>query len=67
MVETRAFANEQARYFEGIRQNVPKQFPQLKAIVYFDAPGNNGDWELSQAGLESFAQLLAEPYFAFHQ
>jgi Glycosyl hydrolase family 26 len=67
VVETGAPQNDQADYFNGISQDVPTQFPGLKAILYFDAPGNNGDWSLSQPGLAAFAQLLANPYFSFHQ
>ena len=65
--ETGAPQDDQADYFNGIGQSVPTQFPGLKAILYFDAPGKNGDWSLSQPGLTAFAQLLANPYFAFHQ
>ena len=53
--------------FNGIGQSVPTQFPGLKAILYFDAPGKDGDWSLSQPGLAAFAQLLANSYFSFHQ
>ena len=67
VVETGAPQNDQANYFEGIGQNVPTQFPDLKAILYFDAAGSNGDWALTQPGLTAFAQLLANPYFSFHQ
>ncbi len=67
VVETGAPQNDQANYFGGIGQSVPTQFPGLKAILYFDAAGNNGDWALSQPGLAAFAQLLANPYFSFHQ
>ncbi|MFZ1041090.1 MAG: glycosyl hydrolase [Anaerolineales bacterium] len=67
VVETGAPQNDQANYFNGIGQSVPTQFPDLKAILYFDALGNNGDWALTQPGLEAFAQLLANPYFSPHQ
>ena len=65
--ETGAPQNDQANYFEGISQSVPTQFPSLKAILYFDAPGKNGDWSLTQPGLAALGQLLASPYFSFHQ
>ncbi len=67
VVETGAPQNDQSNYLGGIGQSVPTQFPGLKAILYFDAVGNNGDWSLSQPGLAAFAQLLANPYFSFHQ
>lgn len=66
VVETGASQNDQANYFDGIGQSVPTQFPGLKAILYFDASGPNGDWSLSQPGLAAFAQLLANPYFSPH-
>ena len=67
VAETGAPPTEQAAYFNGMSQSVPTQFPALKAILYFDARGSNGDWQLSQAGLTAFAQLLANVYFSFHQ
>jgi glycosyl hydrolase family 26 len=67
VVETGAPPSDQVAYLASIGQSVPKQFPALKGIVYFDAAGNNGEWELTQPGLAAFAQLLANPYFSFHQ
>jgi len=67
VAETGAQPTEQAAYFDGIGQSVPTQFPALKAILYFDAAGPDGDWGLSPAGLAAFAQLMANPYFSFHQ
>jgi len=67
VAETGASPNDQAEFLNGIGQTVPTQFPNLKAIVYFDSKGPQGEWELTQAGLSAFAQLLASPYFSFHQ
>ena len=67
VVETGALPNDQAAYLDGIGKSVPTQFPALKAILYFDAPGPEGEWELTPAGLAAFARLLANPYFSFHQ
>ena len=67
VVETGAPPDEQAAYFNDIGQSVPAQFPSLKAILYFDAAGNNGDWALTPAGLSAFAQLLANPYFSIYE
>ena len=67
VVETGAPQNDQADYFDWDWPKRANTIPGLKAILYFDALGNNGDWSLSQPGLAAFAQLLANPYFSFHQ
>ncbi len=67
VAETGASPNDQAEFLNGIGQTVPTQFPNLKAIVYFDSKGPQGEWQLTQAGLSAFAQLLVNPYFSFHQ
>jgi hypothetical protein len=56
---------DQKEYLEGIEEVVPRDFPQIKAIVYFDAAGDI-DWRLSSyggVGMTAFARLGQIPYF----
>lgn len=63
--ETGAKPQDQVAFIRGIARDVPTKFPQIKAIVFFDAPGKRGDWSLQGAGMTAFRALAAEPYFSF--
>ena len=60
---TGALAADQPRYFQDIAQLLPTKYPQIKALNYFDATGDNGDWSLQGAGLAAFKTLANTPYF----
>jgi hypothetical protein len=62
--ETGSPAATQAAFLQGVQQNLPSQFPQIKAFAYFDAPGPADDWALTGSGLTAFTALGADPYFA---
>nr|MBA3789435.1 hypothetical protein [Patescibacteria group bacterium] len=62
---TGAYAVDQPAYFQGMQQDIPTQMPQMKAIIYFDAPGDNGDFSLHDVGLEAFKVLIHSAYFSY--
>jgi hypothetical protein len=57
---------DQADYLAGVGDVVPRDFPQIKALVYFDGVGDI-DWRLGAydgSGIGAFAALAANPWFA---
>jgi hypothetical protein len=66
VAETGALPGSQAAYLASLPTVLPKAFPQVKALVYFDAAGPRGDWSLQSDGLRALAGLAANPYFSFH-
>jgi hypothetical protein len=62
--ETGALPNNQVSYLQQIGQDLPTEFPDIKAVMYFDSAGNKGPWTLSAAGLGAFKVLAANPYFS---
>lgn len=59
----------QATYLGTIASEVPSQFPDIKAIMYFDAERTGGgqgvqQFTLTPAGTDAFASLGENPYFA---
>ncbi len=59
--------DDQAQFLADVGEVLPAEFPQIKAIVYFDAIGKYIDWRLSSyggSGLDAFATLGREPWFA---
>jgi beta-mannanase len=65
VAETGAMAAQQAQYLQSILSEVPASFPDLKALVYFDAKGTLGVWVLAGAGVSAFHQLATSSYFSF--
>lgn len=63
IAETGALPNDQVAFLQGIQSALPGQFPAIKAVVYFDAPGPHGQWQLVGDGLAAFRTLAADPYF----
>ncbi|HLI95494.1 MAG TPA: hypothetical protein VKT72_05315 [Candidatus Baltobacteraceae bacterium] len=54
----------QPQYFSGMTSDLPSLFPQVKAVIYFDAPGlPPNDWRLSREGIRAFAKMASDPYF----
>ncbi len=61
---TGADSGSQPAYLGQILSDLPSQYPQVKALVYFDAPESPGDqYQLDPAGAASFGQLAAAPAF----
>jgi beta-mannanase len=62
---TGADSGSQPAYLGQISSDLPSQFPQVKALVYFDAPESSSadQYQLDPAGAASFRQLAAAPAF----
>ena len=62
--ETAAFAGGQSSYLQQIEDQLSPggDFPLIKAVMYFDAPGNDGayTYPLDQSGLGEFASLVRQ-------
>ncbi|MEU0570637.1 hypothetical protein ABZ297_35320 [Nonomuraea sp. NPDC005983] len=53
------------RFFESVRAQI-KQYPQIKALVYFDsphAPRGNTSFDSDQGADRAFSELARDPYF----
>jgi hypothetical protein len=55
----------QYQYIEGIKQLLPTTYPGIKAVMYFDAPGDYADWALGGNGITAFRDLVNTPYFSY--
>ena len=64
--ETAAHPDDQAAYLAGIESSLPTQFPDIKALIYFDAHGPDGPWELGPSGLQALSRLATNPFFSAH-
>ena len=64
-VITGADAGSQSAYLDQIRTDLPGHYPQVKALVYFDAPdlASGDQYQLDAAGSASFQQLAGSPVF----
>jgi beta-mannanase len=59
---------DQAQYLEGIQTDVPTQYSDIRAIVYFDDQGATGDWSIGTSdasGVQAFQTLADDSYFSF--
>lgn len=65
IAETGARPRAQPGYLSNLARLLPARYPQVKALLYFDAAGPRGDWSLTVAGRHAFASLAANPYFSF--
>jgi hypothetical protein len=65
VAETGAPPAAQAGYLSSLAALLPSEYPQVKALAYFDAPGPRGDWSLSTDGRSAFNTLATDPYFSF--
>lgn len=63
VAETGSAGSAQAGFIESIGTDAPS-LPQFKAVVYFDAQGPLADWRFTPAGLQAYAALARNPYFA---
>jgi Glycosyl hydrolase family 26 len=61
--ETGALTTDQTGYLQGIGSALPTQFPQIKALLYWDSVGQSGNWVLQGDGLKAFASMASQPYF----
>ncbi len=56
-------ASDQQRYLASILAQA-RQFPDVKAVVWFDSTGPYGNWALQGQGLSEFATLARSAYFS---
>jgi beta-mannanase len=65
ITETAAFAGGQAQYLQQLATALPGEFPLVKALVYFDAPGKYvaDTYPLDTAGMQEFVTLSHMSYF----
>jgi beta-mannanase len=63
--ETGAPQQDQAAYLEHLGLALQQAFPEIRAVVYVDAPGRVGStpYQLGPSGTQALAQLAADPYF----
>jgi hypothetical protein len=57
---------DQREFLQGAARAMPKDFPEIKGFIYFDSVGQT-DWRLTSyggVGIEAFAELGRDPYFA---
>ena len=66
---TGAVSGAQSAYLGQILSDLPSLYPQVKALVYFDAPesASGNQYQLDTAGTATFAQLAASPTFTPHR
>ena len=62
VAETGSSGSSQPAFIASIGTDLPA-LPEIKGVVYFDAPGPAAPWEFTPAGLAAFAALAREPYF----
>lgn len=62
IAETGALPNYQADYLIGMKDALV-DYPNIKAVIYFDSQGTNHDWTLKDSGLSEFSKLTNDPYF----
>ena len=48
-----------------LEQEIPQQFPRIRAVLYFDAPGRGFSYALTASGgaLQAFSQVAGSPEF----
>lgn len=63
VAETGAHPQSQVAYLQGAAAALPTQFPQIKALLYFDGTGKTADWSLKGPGMAEFRVLAHSPYF----
>jgi beta-mannanase len=63
--ETAAFAGGQAQFLQQLAAELPTQFPLVKAVIYFDGPGQAGHepYPLDRDGLQELQKLSRSAYF----
>ncbi len=57
--------DEQAQYLRGLGSDLKDSYPDIRAVVYFDAKGFDGPWCLDKGGLEELRKLGDEPLFSW--
>jgi beta-mannanase len=65
--ETGATAVDQAQYLKGMETDLPSLYPDIKAVIYWDAVGSSANWVLRASTLPAFRQMVQSPYFSFRQ
>jgi hypothetical protein len=64
IAETGADVSIQPAFLNAAAATLQTQYPQVKALVYFDSSGFTDSWTLSPQGLSAFRTMGANPYFA---
>jgi hypothetical protein len=54
---------DQAAYIGGMTTNLPLQYPDIKGIMYFDAPGPRATYNLTTSGMSAMRIMINLPYF----
>jgi beta-mannanase len=64
ITETATFAGSQAQYLQTIANDL-QSFPDIKGVLYFDAPANSGmyTYPLDTDGMKTFQDLSRSSYF----
>ncbi|MBO0727779.1 MAG: Ig-like domain repeat protein [Acidimicrobiaceae bacterium] len=65
IAETGAYAGGQSVYLGQLQYELPKTFPGVKALLYYDAAGRSGHqpYALDASGLHAFQAISRVPYF----
>jgi hypothetical protein len=67
IAETGATPDDQVAYFQALQALLPSQYPDFKALVYFDSIGDGNDgkgpWNLSSTGFGALRTLVDSTYF----
>ncbi len=65
ITETGAYQGGQAQYLQQLAAELPSEFPLIKGLVYFDAPGRHvaNTYPLDSTGMQEFEALSRTPYF----
>lgn len=64
VAETGALAGTQTAFLQGAASALQSQFPDLKALLYFDGSGPRGNWSLDPNGLTEFKSLASSSFFS---
>ncbi len=69
--ETAAIPANQVAYLQALQSMFMSQYPDFKALMYFDSPGKNvpqkGPWNLQGAGFTAFGTLAKSSYFSYER
>ena len=66
--ETAATPGNQVVYLQALQSAFMSQYPDFKALMYFDSTGKSdikGPWNLQNAGFTAFGALAKSSYFSF--
>jgi beta-mannanase len=58
-----ALPAQQQEFLQDLGADIPSTYPDIKALIYLDAPVDASQFQLGQQGLAAFQQLSGEPTF----